>query len=441
MSTTPNRQLNGTTYYEVSPEKKHDTSSPNKYRPFLLEPDEQDLFNQIKTLVSTPGNITSFEIHVSLMELITTTFLKLSHNYTIIENIKLEKEVLEKAIDEKNSIYLAIKSKVEEKKIRINNLLETATSNETLANNTIAKMKERINHLLEKEQELTMEIKRKTQEASDCLEKIKELEKKNRTSEEANKEMKQKISELSADSLKKQNIMTELEAKLNLLQTGKDEKTKNQSANKEAEKSKNTYENRNEDSDDTLFYITPEICIANDKKLQEELEEAMIINNNKKKQTEMKAEGKTTKTNKKQKRVQIEADDITPCDDSRNKISQLELIVKSNSSKIDTIIKNMEDNKAPRHSKPKTTKTADTYHLNKNEKPQCIMIGDSHLRYLQDELRKNLDLPSQFELKTILKPDSRIQEVIQTIPKNIKYNQTQHPNQAPFLSIPKHFDY
>lgn len=67
-------------------------NSPQKYRNFFLDPDEQDLFNDLKRLINRPDNFNTFETQVSIMESVTVIFQHLSLKLKIIDELKVKKK-------------------------------------------------------------------------------------------------------------------------------------------------------------------------------------------------------------------------------------------------------------------------------------------------------------------------------------------------------------
>lgn len=176
-------------------------------------------------------------------------------------------------------------------------------------------------------------------------------------------------------------------------------------------------------------YISPHIIIQNNKALQKELENENIIN--KKKTTN---KGKSTE--KIDKISPYEEEDIIIEEQNENnknstidkilikkaqdkyedldkKIKEIEEMVKNNTNKIKTV-----ENKL----NPKTTiDLSKTNTITKEHNCNCYIIGDSHLKYVSEEICKDKEWTNKFQPKVNFKPGYQLKDITnKLIPKNIK---------------------
>lgn len=180
----------------------------------------------------------------------------------------------------------------------------------------------------------------------------------------------------------------------------------------------------------SLCYLTPRICIENNKELQKELENENIINKQKK-GTDTMNNQKNVPYKNQEKPINYNEIITIDCEEEmisnqHNMLEQLENITKKlemNTEKIRILEEKMSNNK-------NTTKTLqqkinleqqNSSQTNLNSKINCFIVGDSHLRYIDNEIKTNMKFTKHFNFKFDFVPGHQMSDIIDSlIPDNIK---------------------
>lgn len=204
-------------------------------------------------------------------------------------------------------------------------------------------------------------------------------------------------------------------------------------------------------------YVTPEIVILNDRKLQTELENENILNKNKgkaDKSNKMDSKKRQHMTNQDIDAIEIletstrrtsdapaetllnlqsgesaNNRDVRPNKDSgsekllnidmenmeqlKRKITEIEKKTNQNTHKIQSLECNLHQGKTDVVSKTKQQST-------EHKKTNCYLIGDSHLRHVEKEIMKDTEWTSKFNPKINFVPGYQIQDIVnELIPKEL----------------------
>uniref|UniRef100_A0A8D8SXP4 Uncharacterized protein n=1 Tax=Cacopsylla melanoneura TaxID=428564 RepID=A0A8D8SXP4_9HEMI len=69
----------------------------------------------------------------------------------------------------------------------------------------------------------------------------------------------------------------------------------------------------------------------------------------------------------------------------------------------------------------KTDKNTDKENKQHTNKPKCYLLGDSHLRYIDEEIKKDTDWTNKYEVRTSFVPGYRIEDILnELIPRDIQ---------------------